>query len=76
MSADDRDIPNPQPDDRDLILEILHDLDRRVMQAERDNCPQWQDPERLQSAALRRLLERADDFLGWHVRDARTGRPA
>ena len=51
---------NPQPHDRDLILEVIHDLNCRAIE---------------QSAALRRLLERADDFLGWHVRDARVGRP-
>ena len=51
---------NPQPHDRNLILKVIHDLDHRDIE---------------QSAALRRLLERADDFLGWHVRDARVGRP-
>jgi predicted RNase H-like HicB family nuclease len=67
--------PNPQSNDRDLILEVIHDMDRRVLQAEADGNPQGRELERQQSAALRRLLERADDFLGWHVRDARIGRP-
>ncbi len=53
------------PCDRDLIAEIIHDLDRRVMQSERDGNPQGRDPERQQSAALRRLLARADAKLGW-----------
>ena len=66
---------NPQPGDRDLVLEVIHDLDRRVLQARADGYPQGRDIEREQSAALRRLLERADDYLGWHVRDARIGRP-
>lgn len=65
-------IPNPQPNDRDLILEIIHDLDRHVLQAARDGCDYGRDIERAQSAALRRLLERADAYLGWKVR---TGRP-
>ncbi len=63
---------NPQPNDRDLILEVIHDLDRRVLQARADGYPHGRETEREQSAALRRLLERADDYLGWQ---ARTGRP-
>lgn len=55
---------DPQPLDRGLILEIIHDLDRRVLQAQADGSPQDRDIERAQSAALRRLLERADTFLG------------
>jgi len=51
---------NPQPHDRNLILKVIHDLDHRDIE---------------QSAALRRLLERADDFLGWHLRDAHVRRP-
>lgn len=66
---------NPQPRDRDLIVEIIHDLDRRVLQAQADGSPQGRDIERQQSAALRRLLERADGYLGWRTRDARAGRP-
>ena len=66
---------NPQLHDRDLIIEVIHDLDRRVMQAEQDGFPQGRNIEREQSAALRRLLERADDYLGWQTRDARAGRP-
>lgn len=59
---------NPQPNDRDLILEVIHDLDRRVLQAQADGYPQGRDIERRQSAALRGLLERADDHLGWQVK--------
>jgi hypothetical protein len=42
-------IPNLQPHDRDLILEIIHDLDRRGLGRGRDI-------ERKQSAALRRFI--------------------
>ena len=67
-------VPNPQPDDRDLILEVIHDLDRRVLQAQADGNPHGRDIEREQSEALRRLLKRADDFLGWRAPAARVGR--
>lgn len=66
---------NPQSGDRGLILEIIHTLDQRVLQARADGFPQGRAIEQAQSAALRRLLERADDFLGWQAHDARVGRP-
>lgn len=69
MSTDKQASATPQPGDRDLIMAIIHDLDRRVLQSERDGNPQGRDPERQQSAALQRLLERADDYLGWQARD-------
>jgi hypothetical protein len=60
MSADNQATATPRPSDRDLIMEIIHDLDRRVFQSARSGNPQSRDPERQQVAALRRLLARAD----------------
>jgi hypothetical protein len=70
MSADNQATATPRPSDRDLIMEIIHDLDRRVFQSARSGNPQSRVPERQQVAALRRLLARADDYLGWQAQDA------
>lgn len=45
----------PQPHARDLILEVIHDLDRGVLQAQTDGYLQGLDIKREQSAALQRF---------------------